>query len=757
MSMIAYFIPGKVFRSAVIIGITLATLSLFSGCRNIITVSNGETLLKVELSKDGKIEGISVNDVKIKGNFNAMTLLDDCDIMLISSDVDANGRFEFIKAARNRKTGDSCTIREYFCAAENSIRWDMEIDGEKKPWSVPIVSEIKYPVNENVKYWTAWGRPQVEIDGIADRLLRKQLKLMSDTANDWLNPLIPVPFTNAIYFYGAPYVTYERPEIAFHTDDPPHMSRKYNGALISIPVISIVDKNLNAGLSFVISPEDYTQDLTLETTENGEIRFSRYYHRIVQKNKILFSMDIVAHKPDWRCGLDWMSARYPEYFEPANKIAKGMHGTGAYSTHDVAFDVNKMKAMAFSVNWKASFDFPYMGMFLPPVSSNTRWDSFGGWKTSTAEMQGYSKKMKEMGFHVLNYFNVTEFGTKVVYPAPPVSTREGEEWKNSNDYMYKYLEGAILHVPEGMMNIGNAYSRTKHGGPFYTWEDGIAMDCGNKEYSDFLLEQAQRHLDMIPDSYGFCIDRMDWLRLFNERTDDGKSWFDGKPVGSLVISWQQFMAKFAPLVHDNNKVIFVNNHTKRLDLLKNTDGFFDEFTYAEAPLNTTAFTAIKKPFCGWATWSGDIKIDGPDNFFQKYLYLGAFPMCPFPGNDHSIGPDDWADQQYLDYGPLLNMMKGREWVLTENPVIVDGASAKANMFTIPDGYIVPVVFGEDAEVTIRIALPAADPGLKVLVQYPGEKISRENDTQRMEEGRLVLTVPLKRGCALVKLIKTRQV
>ena len=264
--MMKNWIFKKIFHNAVILCIAVFSLSAFSGCRKIITVQNAEISLKVELSKDGTIESISVNDVKIKGNFNAMTLLEDCDIALISSGKSENRRIEFVKSAKNRKTGDSCTIKECFYPTENSIRWDMEIDGEKKPWSVPIVSEVKYPVNDNVKYWTAWGRPQVEIDKIADSLLGKQLKLMTDTANDWLNPLIPVPFTNSIYYYGAPYVTYERPEIAFCPVDFPHMSKKYNGALISIPVISIVDKNLNAGLSFVISPEDYTQDLTLETT-----------------------------------------------------------------------------------------------------------------------------------------------------------------------------------------------------------------------------------------------------------------------------------------------------------------------------------------------------------------------------------------------------------------------------------------------------------------------------------------------------------
>jgi hypothetical protein len=256
---------------------------------------------------------------------------------------------------------------------------------------------------------------------------------------------------------------------------------------------------------------------------------------------------------------------------------------------------------------------------------------------------------------------------------------------------------------------------------------------------------------MIPDSYGFCIDRMDWLRLFNERTDDGRSWFAGKPVGSLILSWRQFMEQLGPLVHKKGKVIFVNNHTKRLDLLKHTDGFFDEFTYEESPLNLTAFTALRKPFCGWTAEVKNLTKEGPDNFFQKYLYMGAFPMSPFPGNDHSIGPDAWADKQYLDYGPLMRMMKGREWVLTENPVSVDDGSAKANLFKVTDGYVVPVVFGVTDSVTVRVAVPPSGKIQNIIVQYPGEERASPVSDAKDAGGRLVLSLPLKRGCAMVKI------
>ena len=176
--------------------------------------------------------------------------------------------------------------------------------------------------------------------------------------------------------------------------------------------------------------DDYIQDMTLETTRGGRMVFTRLNHRLVNTNPICFSCDIVGHGADWRESMAWICNRYPEFFEPENPLAQTMGGTAAYTNHDVDFDVEKMKRMAFRVNWRASFDFPYMGMFLPPVGRNEEWTRFGGGNTSQAGMADYAARMKEMGFCVLNYFNVTEFGARVSQQEPPRSTAPGEEWKN---------------------------------------------------------------------------------------------------------------------------------------------------------------------------------------------------------------------------------------------------------------------------------------------------------------------------------------
>ena len=126
-------------------------------------------------------------------------------------------------------------------------------------------------------------------------------------------------------------------------------------------------------------------------------------------------------------------------------------------------------------------------------------------------------------------------------------------------------------------------------------------------------------------------------------------------------------------------------------------------------------------------------------------------MCPFPGNDHAIQPDSEVDSIYLDYGPLMFQMKSRQWVLDPHAVSVDNNLAKVNIFKIPDGYSIPVVYGESAKVRVVIAnIEGLNRQTKCTAYYPGKetpvglKMSKSGNVWYVD-------VPLERGCAMVKL------
>jgi hypothetical protein len=111
------------------------------------------------------------------------------------------------------------------------------------------------------------------------------------------------------------------------------------------------------------------------------------------------------------------------------------------------------------------------------------------------------------------------------------------------------------------------------------------------------------------------------------------------------------------------------------------------------------------------------------------------------------------EKYYLAYGPLLDAMRGKKWVLAPHCVEVTDDAAKANLFQVPGGYAMPVCFGgeaEFAEVILR-NIPDLD-NLKYSVIHPGiETAVAPTVLSKDKEGALRLRVPLHHGCAMVTL------
>lgn len=79
---------------------------------------------------------------------------------------------------------------------------------------------------------------------------------------------------------------------------------------------------------------------------------------------------------------------------------------------------------------------------------------------------------------------------------------------------------------------------------------------------------------------------------------------------------------------------------------------------------------------------------------------------------------------------------------------------RANIFRVPDGYVIPVVMAAGSQpVTIDMpsaALPGDPANMRVLVMHP-ESTAGTPAQPRVESGRWSLDVPTVRGCALVKI------
>jgi len=162
---------------------------------------------------------------------------------------------------------------------------------------------------------------------------------------------------------------------------------------------------------------------------------------------------------------------------------------------------------------------------------------------------------------------------------------------------------------------------------------------------------------------------------------------------------------------------------------------------------------IRKPVLAW-TYLETLHQPDPDSFVQRHLYLGVYPTAPYPFNNHCINPDPKADRLYMDYGPLLDAMRGKKWVLAARCVEAVEPGVKVNLFQTPGGYAMPVTFGGNAtSATVRLRnVPGLDkiggkalhPGAEAAVAVPAV----------FKDGVLELQVPLKRGCAMVVLTRT---
>lgn len=619
---------------------------------------------------------------------------------------------------------------------EGGTRWVVEFSADTACGDSDLVMEIGGEAGPETMFWLPWADPRPNHQLNTDPSVRMADGVVRGDLVDWADPLLPRPWRAAQFSYGAPPYDFAKPHLGYWP---------FFGAVTALPMLTRIEGT--RAVSFFLHPEDAKLDLVIETTESGAVLFRHRHYRVGGEVCPSFRLEIVEHEPDIRAALGEAVRRWPDYFQLENPSAARIAGTGAYSSHMGAMDLEALREMAFGVNWKASYDFPYMGMFLPPVDDGDEWTSFGGWTISVRQLRAYAKEMRGHGFHVLSYFNLHEFGAGVSLPFE--RRKELPEWLDQNVWLRDRFPEALLHPPrEEVPDWPDVLPQPDCDGQqplYWSWSGCVAMDPGDPDYAEFLLDQAARHIEQLPDADGICIDRLDWVRLYNFQADDGISWLGGRPARSLHSSQRMIMARLAALLHPAGKVMFINNHVKRLEHMLHADGIFDEFTYGGCSLNTSGFLCLNKPALGWTSDEKQLRYD-PDGYYQRHLHMGVYPMAPFPGNDHSLRPSEFADRLARDYGPIFRLLEGKQWILAPNLVEIDDPSAHWNAFKTSCGILIPVTGATLSEVKLRVRL--ADISGSPVVYHPGEHspypLLAESDGDE-----IVLKVPILRKCAAV--------
>ena len=150
-----------------------------------------------------------------------------------------------------------------------------------------------------------------------------------------------------------------------------------------------------------------------------------------------------------------------------------------------------------------------------------------------------------------------------------------------------------------------------------------------------------------------------------------------RPVQDGFTAWHTLMSEVSPMLTSQDKLMSMNTvNGPRIHEFRFADLFITEQSahdYGTACVNS--FLGLRKPGVMWTT-STDVTDcphgdDCSDRFFQRLLHLGLFPMPPMPDADHSLSSGSAVHHaQFVRYGPMFKMLRGREWVLRPHGVSV---------------------------------------------------------------------------------------
>lgn len=657
--------------------------------------------------------------------------------------------------------GVAVTVRERLSAQPTSVAWQVNVSSATTSTAAqlataPIITNVQFPGDTSgLKLWCPWDR------GSAGK------------ARPTIDPLLPSDghgsWWDGHYRYGT------------LTGGAPDM--------VVAPHATVLDEAGHAGLSVVLSPDDpfleldlVTNGPTLQGPLGGRTRsstaaaagpagfqFQRSNFRMGgSTGEHVFNLDLVGHAASWRSGLNFSVGKYPEHWNPTTPSAQALaSGLGSYSWSLGDLTDPIYNTFDYRVNWDLSGRFfPYMGMFLPPVSPGTVWlnDPEGSQARANVSfplIDSYYARIQREGFTTLSYYNVFEYGLNMVCPpaaeSAPHTSANASDWKDANVYLRDHMVDAPF---QHTWAPGEKQAFT---GCRYTWQRGIVMDPATPSYHHHLEVQMQLHVDQLPHFQGVVVDRSDWNRIYNLDADDGISLVLGnRTARSMKGAYQAVIADMHDILQSRNvsNIMLINTLGYcALSLFRHFDGSFSEgHAIASAGLLGLRSPAIM--------WTYDATECCPNNssadihsYFQWRLYLGVFPMAPFPGADHSIPRGGVQDAAYAMYGHLFRALQGRTWILDEPfPVrVVGGAAVMANAFDVAGGAKVYPLVNAAPETnttavsttvelnglpqgakTFEVAFPGAGGGWTP-VDVPGGTASSVN-----------VTVPLQNGMALLR-------
>jgi hypothetical protein len=552
-------------------------------------------------------------------------------------------------------------------------------------------------------------------------------------------------------------------------------------------------KNSTLGISLALSPNGKNPVLGVRSLVYPqtavEMRFSIEMMRLRSDEVFTVDSHILFHAPNWRSSLWVYSNLYSDLFQlkPYESNINSLWGAGQYAdyrgqTDPVMVNTTLLAELGLSVNWDATFPFPFWGLWLGlgMSSSTTEWQNcvavghvdvysnvyhpqrhgtpvpgipdFPG--TGLCELTSYDEinswyqaGKQKLNMQSLYYANLFEWGYAIDMSATDFS-QLGCDASNTTAYCTanKYWFSGFNNTYIGDGDYAN--STFWNGSEWIpvngTWPiaPGVKiLDPNAEPYRTYILDMLLTQIISTPDGSGMCVDRSDHSKSFNHKSDDGFSWKDNQPVAWLGYSYQSVIADMSTMLHLYNKSAWVSPTNPRIDLMGIYDGFYDEFGDTLIKMPVDGIIAMNKPAIAWY-WSNHSGVS-LDQYLPLTILHGLTPSVPWDLGDHILSVNGTVPNPiplFQSYAHIYNRIIQKQWIL--EPFAVEafnltpvGSDLWKNIYMVQDSSskltgksVLAPIYAYDLSISTFSVSINVPPTLKTvqpsscMLLYPGEEV-----------------------------------
>jgi|GEM_PF-2518468 len=472
-----------------------------------------------------------------------------------------------------------------------------------------------------------------------------------------------------------------------------------------LPSITLYDTTLDYGVSFVCPFEVKKPRLQIKLRKNpasDTFRVSYNYMQmyVPQSQAAHTSLYLVPHEGDWRPGLAYMHARYPEHFTPhVNSQIIDNEGRFFMAGSWTFYELEKIDTcQIFGVKWEEYYhNKAFFGLYAP--QDRFKWLGIRDGDSTTT----YKYWLRHAGndyytydtiTYIMNLFNDHQIGS---YPY----TQSMEAWKSwvYNDTIPFPFDSSLAKDQDG--NPLKAFQACRLMNPdtnLYSF-----YPPGERSWAAYIDTQITAVLDSFP-AAGIFYDRDDY-HYYDYAHNDSVTMINTTPVYMLGFALEEINEKICREVHNRNKGILANGPTS-VEVCKNIDGIMVE-RHPEV-VSCLQYLGLSRPLILFVI---DTLASETETKDKTALYGGLYPSLEANVDEPLSRLID------LKYQPLFALYKGKTWVLNAHALRLP-VGIKGNIFKtpIPDNdLLIPMVNMDRSQVS-------RDPfryNLGVKITFPG--------------------------------------